>query len=380
MELTKTNPADGGADRRQGPLRIFPRDRRQTLRFRRTLIAGGAAVVLTVIFWVAAENQMVRLSTDGLISLFSVFWIGNLIFFWIIRSGFNLRFKDPSLTMAQILWSISWVMVLTYFLNDARPAALMLCVLVINFGAFRLNLAQLAGISGVAITGYVLVIYFLSRNHPDLFDLKLELFILSGFASALLGSTLVGHEMFVLRRTVRERNRLLEEALEKVNRLAVTDELTGAYNRRYLLEVMSKQKALADRGSYSFSICFFDLDHFKRVNDELGHAAGDEVLKRVAAITQRIIRDGDYLSRYGGEEFVVVLVATVADKAEIVAERIRATFERETFSEIDSELRVTISVGVTEFQPGEALDETLARADEAMYRAKKKGRNTIVRA
>ncbi|NIQ26029.1 MAG: hypothetical protein GTN88_05705, partial [Gammaproteobacteria bacterium] len=92
-------------------------------------------------------------------------------------------------------------------------------------------------VSGVAITGYVLVIYFLSRNHPNLFDLKLELFILSGFASALLGSTLVGHEMFVLRRTVRERNRLLEEALEKVNRLAVTDELTGAYNRRYLLEV-----------------------------------------------------------------------------------------------------------------------------------------------
>ena len=77
---------------------------------------------------------------------------------------------------------------------------------------------------------------------------------------------------------------------------------------------------------------------------------------------------------------MVVLVATVADKAEIVAERIRTTFEGETFEEIDPELRVTISVGVTEFQRGEALDETLARADEAMYRAKKKGRNAIMRA
>lgn len=350
------------------------------LRFRRTLIAGGAAIVLTLIFWVAAEYRMVRLGRDQLILLFSAFWIGNLVFFWIIRSGFNRRFRDPSLTLAQILWSISWVMVLTYFLDDARPAALMLCLLVINFGAFRLNLAQLAGISCVAVTGYVLVIYFLSRNHPELFELQMELFILSGFASALLGSTLVGHEMFMLRGALRDRNRKLEQALEKVNRLAVTDELTGAYNRRYLMEVLGKHKALADRGNLSFSICFFDLDHFKKVNDDLGHAAGDEVLKRVSAITQRMIRDADYLSRYGGEEFVVVLVATIGDMAEIVAERIRSTFEGERFDGIDESLRVTISAGVTEFRRGEALDETLARADEAMYQAKKEGRNTIVRA
>lgn len=380
MELANIYPAeqkDGGNHR---PLSIFPRDARQMLRFRRTLLAGGAAIVLTLIFWVAAEHRMVRLEPDGLILLFAAFWTGNLAFFWIIRSGINLRFRDPSLTLAQILWSISWVMLLTYFLDEARAAALMICLLVINFGAFRLNLYQLAGVSSVAIVGYALVILLLQSNHPGVFDLQTELFLLGGFSAALFGTTLVGHEMFVLRREVRDRNRMLEEALEKVNRLAVTDELTGAYNRRYLLEVMFKQKALADRGSYSFSICFFDLDHFKQINDQLGHAAGDKVLKRVAEISQRIIRNGDYLSRYGGEEFVIVLVATVGDKAEVVAERIRATFEGECFDEIDPKLRVTISVGVTEFKPGEALDEMLARADQAMYRAKKKGRNTIVRA
>ncbi len=349
------------------------------LRFRRTLLAGGAAVILTLIFWVAADYHLVRLSRDRLILLLSAFWLGNFVFFWIIRSGFNLRFKDPSLTLAQILWSIFWVMLLTYFLHDVRPAALMLCLLVINFGAFRLNLAELAGVSCVAIAGYGLVIYFLYQNHADVFGMQIELFLLGGFAAALFGTTLVGHEMFMLRRTVRERNRALENALEKVNQLAVTDELTGAYNRRYLLEVLHKQKALADRGSYSFSICFFDLDHFKNINDRLGHAAGDEVLKRVAAISKRIIRDGDYLSRYGGEEFVVVLVATIADKAMVVAERIRSTFESETFAEIDADLKVTMSVGVTEFQPGETLDATLARGDKAMYQAKKKGRNAVVR-
>ncbi len=359
-------------------MRVFPKDQRQSLRLRRSLLAGLAAVALTLIFWIAGKSGMVRLAPPYLMLILTIFWIGNLIILGLIRSGLNLRFKDPSLTLFQILWAIFWVMLLTYYLNEARPAALMLALLIINFGAFRLNLSQLAGLSSVAISAYVVVIYFLHRNHPDLLVLQIELFVLAGFAAALFGTTLVGHEMFALRKRIVERNQRLEEALEQVNRLAVLDELTGAYNRRYLLEVMAKQKALADRGNYSFSICFFDLDHFKKINDDLGHAAGDEVLKRVSAITQRIIRDSDYLSRYGGEEFVLVLVATIADMAEIVAERIRATFEGERFREIDPNLRVTISVGVTEFRRNESLDATLARADEAMYEAKRKGRNTIV--
>jgi len=363
-----------------GPMRVYPKDRRQSLRLRRSLVAGLAAVALTLIFWFAGEHGMVRLTPPQLMLLLATFWIGNLIVLGMIRSGLNLRFKDPSLTLAQILWAIFWVMLLTYYLKEARPAALMLALLIINFGAFRLNLFQLAGLSSVAVAAYVLVIYLLQSNYPDTFSLEIEILILAGFAAALFGTTLVGQEMFTLRKTIGERNQRLEEALEQVNRLAVTDELTGAYNRRYLLEVMAKQKALADRGNYSFSICFFDLDHFKKINDDLGHAAGDEVLKRVAAITQRIIRDGDYLSRYGGEEFVVVLATTIADKAEVVAERVRATFEGERFSEIDPKLRVTISLGVTEFRRNENVDATLARADEAMYEAKKKGRNVIVRA
>lgn len=363
-----------------GPMRVFPTDRRQSLRLRRSLVAGLAAVALTLIFWFAGERGMVRLTPPQLMLLLATFWIGNLIILGMIRSGLNLRFKDPSLTLFQILWAIFWVMLLTYYLNEARPAALMLALLIINFGAFRLSLFQLAGLSSVAVAAYALVIYLLQSNYPEIFSLEIEILILAGFAAALFGTTLVGQEMFTLRKIIGERNQRLEEALEQVNRLAVTDELTGAYNRRYLLEVMAKQKALADRGNYSFSICFFDLDHFKKINDDLGHAAGDEVLKRVAAITQRIIRDGDYLSRYGGEEFVVILATTPAEMAEVVAERIRATFEGERFGEIDPKLRVTISLGVTEFRRNENVEATLARADEAMYKAKKKGRNAIVRA
>lgn len=240
-----------------GPMRVFPRDRRQSLRLRRSLVAGLAAVALTLIFWFAGEHGMVRLTPPRLMLLLATFWIGNLIILGMIRSGLNLRFKDPSLTLAQILWAIFWMMLLTYYLKEARPAALMLALLIINFGAFRLNLFQLAGLSSLAVAAYALVIYLLQSNYPDTFGLQIEILILAGFAAALFGTTLVGQEMFTLRKTIGERNQKLEEALEQVNRLAVTDELTGAYNRRYLLEVLSKQKALADRGNYSFSICFF---------------------------------------------------------------------------------------------------------------------------
>ena len=141
---------------------------------------------------------------------------------------------------------------------------------------------------------------------------------------------------------------------------------------------MAKQKALADRGNYVFSLCFFDLDHFKEINDDLGHAAGDEVLKRVAKVTARVIREGDYLSRYGGEEFVLILVATTLEQANVVAERIRTTMEGESFKEIDPKLKVTISAGVIEFRRNENIEAAIARADEAMYEAKRKGRNTVV--
>ncbi|MDX1515073.1 MAG: GGDEF domain-containing protein, partial [Gammaproteobacteria bacterium] len=226
--------------------------------------------------------------------------------------------------------------------------------------------------------GYALVIYLLHLHHPQTFGLQLELFLLAGFAAALLGSALVGHEMYVLRLTLRERNRQVRVVLEQVKELAVTDELTGIHNRRYIVDVLERQAALAQRGDYRFSICFFDLDHFKQVNDTHGHAAGDRVLIKVAQIATEATRVGDYVARYGGEEFVIVLSATGVERALSVAERIRESAEGTSFDELGPDVRVTISCGVTEYRAPEAVHELLVRADEAMYAAKNRGRNTVV--
>ena len=359
-------------------MRLFPDDLRQALRLRRSLLGTGGALTLSILLWIVYEKGVVRLTQPQLGLLLAWFWTGNLIFLGMLRSGFNLRFRDPSITLPQIIWATLNVALMTYFLDEARPAALMILLLVVNLWSFRLNLAQLTGITILATASYGLVIYLLNVRYPERVNLDFELIILAGFAVALYGTTLAGHEMHALRRALRERNRGLESALDQINYLAVTDDLTGAYNRRYLEDVLAKQTALANRGDYRFSVCFFDVDQFKTINDKFSHTVGDKVLVRVAEIADKMIREGDYLVRYGGEKFVLVLAGTNAGAAVMVAERTREAVAAAKFGEIEPAARVTISCGVTEFRRGESADALLVRADEAMYAAKSQGRNRVV--
>jgi len=119
----------------------------------------------------------------------------------------------------------------------------------------------------------------------------------------------------------------------------------------------------------------FDIDHFKKVNDTYGHSAGDYVLKTIADIVRKTIRKIDYLVRWGGEEFVIIPSETNLEKAHALAERIRKITESYKFDTVG---KVTISMGVTEFEEGDTGDSFIKRADDAMYKAKEKGRNRVV--
>jgi len=167
--------------------------------------------------------------------------------------------------------------------------------------------------------------------------------------------------------------------LEELRRLAVTDALTGAYNRRYLIEHLEKEVARCLRHRRPLALLIFDVDHFKRLNDTYGHLAGDRILEELAArIRLRFLRKVDVFARYGGEEFVIVLTETDARQARAAAERLRSLVADEPFQLEGGSVEVTVSVGVA------ALDaETtgagalLARADENLYRAKREGRNRV---
>lgn len=159
--------------------------------------------------------------------------------------------------------------------------------------------------------------------------------------------------------------------------LAGTDELTGVANRRRFFALAERQLMLARRHGYRLCVLMFDIDHFKQVNDTHGHATGDLVLRQVAQTCSQAIRVTDVLGRYGGEEFVALLHETDLAGAGIAAERMRASVEALCFETPKGTLRVTISVGVAECAPERELAAEVARADEALYRAKGAGRNRV---
>jgi diguanylate cyclase (GGDEF)-like protein len=169
----------------------------------------------------------------------------------------------------------------------------------------------------------------------------------------------------------------LREGRQALERLSVTDSLTGLYNRRYLTDTLGNEVRRSLRLKHHFAVLLADVDRFKRYNDAHGHLAGDEVLKRVAAILRETAREVDTVARYGGEEFLVLMPETDARGAAEVAERIRQRLAGETFTGGT----VTISIGTAEFpEHGDTPESLIAMADAALYQAKDEGRDRVVRA
>jgi diguanylate cyclase (GGDEF)-like protein len=159
--------------------------------------------------------------------------------------------------------------------------------------------------------------------------------------------------------------------------LALTDELTKLPNRRHVLTFATEQLRAARANGSAFAMLALDVDHFKRINDSYGHDAGDVVLRRVADTCRAALRSRDKMGRTGGEEFVVVLPETDATVAAEIAERLRVAVEAIDFSDIEPDLRITISIGVTESRSNEDFMAISKRADDSLYRAKERGRNRV---
>jgi len=162
----------------------------------------------------------------------------------------------------------------------------------------------------------------------------------------------------------------------EMERMAVTDGLTGLMNHRRFQERLSEEFRRIVRHSEPISLILADIDHFKKINDEYGHPTGDEVLKRVAGVLKEMVRDIDIVARYGGEEFAIILINTDGEGACMLAERIRKAIEKKEFTFRGSRIPVTISLGIASYPKNSRIKEDLIlRADKALYSAKSKGRN-----
>ncbi|MDD2308594.1 MAG: GGDEF domain-containing protein [Desulfuromonadaceae bacterium] len=166
---------------------------------------------------------------------------------------------------------------------------------------------------------------------------------------------------------------------QKLVEMNTKDALTGIYNRRFLESRLQEECDRQRRHSRPLSLIMIDIDFFKKVNDTYGHQCGDMVLQSVAAKAATVIRNTDFIARYGGEEFCCLLPETPADAAETVAEHIRAHIEKMENSFEGNSVKVTISLGISDFVAEDTPDTFLKRADDALYQAKHSGRNRFIR-
>jgi diguanylate cyclase (GGDEF)-like protein len=188
------------------------------------------------------------------------------------------------------------------------------------------------------------------------------------------------HERENLERSVAERTRELQEANARLERLAVTDGLTGVFNHRRFQEQLQAELLRSERHKRPMGVLMVDVDFFKKVNDAMGHPAGDELLRRLAEVLSADLRATDLIARYGGEEFAVILPETTKSEAMQVAERMRQAVEtRINSGERTWPNKVTVSIGVATFpEDGKSGEQVLTAADQAMYVAKRQGRNRVI--
>lgn len=178
------------------------------------------------------------------------------------------------------------------------------------------------------------------------------------------------------------KNRQLEEANRQLRRLSITDGLTGLYNHRHSHELLRDEHERCKRSGDPMAVAMFDLDRFKELNDTHGHPTGDLVLSETARMLKETAREVDMIGRYGGEEFIAILPRADESAATRFAERARATVENHVYRDGEKEIRMTVSGGVASLRESavEEPDELIRLADHALYEAKNKGRNQIVRA
>jgi diguanylate cyclase len=291
------------------------------------------------------------------------------------------RFEDHYLTVFQVAGHVA--IQLGFLLAAPEIGYAFLNVLFLIFGVAALRMTQFQAAIAWTLTALGTAPIFLFTRIPIGMPVATPTerlaaalcFILTVGQCAFVG--LYGHS---LRKKLYKRGVELNEAYKRIEELAELDELTGSFNCRCIMRMLDDEIVRARRGKTPCSIALIDLDWFKRINDAFGHPIGDEVLRTFAITMFANIRTVDKFGRYGGEEFLLVLPDTPGDESARILDRLRAIIADLDWSAFSPGMRVTISAGVATLNPNETPDSFLARADNALYAAKARGRNRIASA
>ncbi|MBW3549370.1 MAG: GGDEF domain-containing protein [Proteobacteria bacterium] len=360
---------------------VLSHDPRRRIRIAQWLISVLVYLGSAAVLWVGSRQGWVY--PASFIAWCGFLVVAQLVVYIALRSGWSEHLADPGLTAAQIVLgvvAVEWGYVIC---GPARSVTLLPLLLIFTFGAFSLSWRRILWLTVFALTSLIAVAAALHAARPgsgtwalDHAELRIDLTNVMMIMILLPAISLVAARLSSLRTRLRSQRTRLTAALAEVQRLATHDELTALANRRHMQERLAQEQSRFQRSGHPFSIALIDLDHFKCVNDRHGHGGGDEVLRTFAREAEATLRSGDAIARWGGEEFLLLLPDTRAPEAQASVERLLATIR---VLPLDQAVPLTFSAGVTEHRPGETVTETVARADRAMYAAKRAGRNRVVR-
>jgi diguanylate cyclase len=354
---------------------LLSRDRRRRIRLRQTLIAiailGIGLGAMQYIAWSGhAPWSLVRPWT--LITLG-----GYVAIYFAIRCGWSERWADPALTIVQMVYAVLCCASGYALAGGLRGTVFPLLMVVFVFGTFALTPRQVFSIGVFAVAVFGWVMFIMATLRPIVFDPAVERGHFMMLAAMMPTAALLAGRLSNLRSHLQNQRQALAAALERIQYLATRDELTGLVNRREMNERLDQEAQRARRSGANFCIALIDLDHFKRVNDNHGHGAGDEVLRRFAAESLRLVRGADTLARWGGEEFLLLMPETDLQHAREGTERLRRAWTALPIPVGPARLHLTLSAGVVEHGAGESIEQLVERADVALYQAKTGGRDQV---
>lgn len=297
----------------------------------------------------------------------------SLVFLGIFKSGLHMRAREKRLKLPIVVCALACMLLMVYLDPATQILLAPFSFVAIAYGMYRIPRKTAYLVAWALLSGYAVVIalHYTAQQNEAL--LRLEVLHFVALAVSLPGFIHLVGKVQMLQRILHRASRKIKNIQEDAQR----DTLLGCFNRRYIVAALEEQKQLADETGIPLCLAVIDLDHFKRINDELGHLGGDEVLRSFARVAQENVRAGDIFGRYGGEEFLLIFPATSLLPALNTCERIRAQVEGHPWTGL-LKSRVSVSIGVTQYIPGESVLEFFSRSDTAMYMAKEGGRNQVV--
>lgn len=353
-------------------------ERRMVARRALCLLAG-----LVYTFWnvlllaYAVPNGLVSVAVAHFFVVYNC--VALVTFYPLVRSNITRHWPDPGLVAPQILWA-SGAMIMSYAVAPVvRQGAFQTLCLIQVFGFLTLRPRHAVRVGVSVIVMLCLAWAFMVWWAPHHVDPRAEAFKITFACFDLAVLTLLSRRFALLRERTHKEKLVLAEAAEQLKRITFHDGLTGLYNRMHMDERLATEMQRVQRGGPGFSVALIDLDHFKRVNDTLGHQCGDAVLVAFAKLARQVLRDTDVVARWGGEEFLVLMPDTVpGDNAMVALRRLHERLAAAPPATEQGPPSVTFSCGIANWVPGLSLAELLEQADRALYQAKTGGRDRTV--